>query len=83
VWSEVFAACDDPRVVVRWSDLGALTVDRDLISARAVRVNYQAYDAGGCSNTASMLDGDGVIQVTNAERTVPQGSVLTGFADLS
>jgi hypothetical protein len=83
VWSEVFAACDDPPVRVRWSNLGALTVDGDVIDARAVRVNYQAYEAGGCSNTVSVLDGDGIMQVTNAERTVPQGSVLSGFAELA
>jgi len=83
VWSEVFAACDDPRVLVRWSDFGALTVDGEVVRPGAVRVNYQAYEAGGCSNTASMLDGDGVVQVTNAARTVPQGSVLSGFANLA
>ncbi len=83
VWSEVFAACDDPQVVVRWSGFGALTVDREVVSPGAVRVNYQAYEAGGCSNTASLLDGDGLAQMTNAERTVPQGSVLSGFADLA
>jgi hypothetical protein len=75
--------CDDPQVRVRWSDLQALTVDREVVSARAVRVNYQAYEVGGCSNTASMLDGDGIVQLTNAERTVPQGSVLSGFAELA
>ena len=79
----MFAACDDPQFRVRWSGLEALTVDREVVRARAVRVNYQAYEAGGCSNTASMLDGDGIAQVTNVERTVPQGSVLTGFADLA
>jgi hypothetical protein len=83
VWSEVFAACDDPQVIVRWSGFGALTLDREVLRAPAVRVNYQAYEAGGCSNTASMLDGAGLVQVTNAERTVPQGSVLSGFAELA
>jgi hypothetical protein len=82
VWSEVFAACDDPQVLVRWSGFGALTVDGEVIQPRAVRVNYQAYDAGGCSNTNVLFDGDGIIQATNAERSVPQGSVVSGFAKL-
>ena len=82
VWSEVFAACDDPQVLVRWSGFAALTRDGDQVSPGAMRVNYQAYEAGGCSNTNVMFDGDGIIQATNAERTVPQGSVVTGFAEL-
>ena len=82
VWSEVFAQCDDPRVLVRWSGFGALTVDGDVVQPRAARINYQAYDAGGCSNTNVLFDGDGIIQATNAERTVPQGSVVSGFAEL-
>ena len=83
VWSEVFADCDAPRVVTRWSGLGALTADGEVIRAQAVRTNYQAYEVGGCSNTVSLLDGDGVLQITNADRTVPQGSLLSGFADLA
>ncbi len=82
VWSEVFAACDDPRVMVRWSGFGALTREGEVVHPRAMRVNYQAYDAGGCSNTNVLFDGDGIIQATNAERTVPQGSVVSGFAEL-
>lgn len=82
VWSEVFAACDDPQVRIRWSGFGALTADGDVARPGAVRVNYQAYDAGGCSNTNVVADGDGIVQVTNAERTVPQGSVVSGFAEL-
>ncbi|MGI9648191.1 MAG: hypothetical protein ACR2OI_06695 [Acidimicrobiia bacterium] len=82
VWSEVFAACDDPQVLVRWSGFGALTVDGETVHPRAMRVNYQAYEAGGCSNTNVLFDGDGIVQATNAERAVPQGSVVTGFAEL-
>lgn len=82
VWSEVFAACDDPQVMVRWSGFGALTDTGEVVRPRAVRVNYQAYEAGGCSNTNVLFDGDGIIQATNAERAVPQGSVVSGFAGL-
>lgn len=82
VWSEVFAACDDPQVLVRWSGFGALTRDGETVNPQAMRVNYQAYEAGGCSNTNVLFDGDGISQATNAERTVPQGSVVSGFAEL-
>lgn len=82
VWSEVFAACDDPPVRIRWSGFGARTVNGDVVHPRALRVNYQAYEAGGCSNTNVGIDGDGVIQATNSERTVPQGTVLSTWTAL-
>ena len=82
VWSEVFAPCDAARVAVRWSQFGALTADRQVVAPGALRVNYQAYEAGGCSNTTVQSDGGGIVQMTNAERTVPQGSVTTEFSAL-
>ncbi len=82
VWSEVFAACDDPTVVVRWSGFGALALDGEVVRPGAVRINYQAYEAGGCSNTTVLTDGGGIIQATNTERTLPQGSVLSDFIEL-
>ena len=80
VWTEAFAPCDAPTVAVRWSEFGALTVDRQVVGPGALRVNYQAYEAGGCSNTTVRADGPGILQVTNAERTVPQGTVTTEFS---
>ena len=70
VWSEVFAACDDPMVIVRWSDLrlsdavGATTVVDE------VRVNYQAIGDGGCARTNSTVSADGASfeQATATER---------------
>ncbi|MGI9611128.1 MAG: hypothetical protein ACR2NL_12620 [Acidimicrobiia bacterium] len=82
VWSEVFAPCEAPQVAVRWSAFGALTVDRQVVVPGALRVNYQAYEAGGCSNTNVLADGDGVVQVTNTERTVPQGTVTADFTSM-
>ncbi|MGH9184265.1 MAG: hypothetical protein ACRD0U_00365, partial [Acidimicrobiales bacterium] len=76
VWSEVFARCDDPTVVVRWSGLEARGSDRAGSAVEAVRVNYQAYAQGGCTNTTARADGDGVLQITNVSRDVPQGTVL-------
>src|SRR3954466_5351988 len=42
VWSEVFARCDDPQVVVRWSDFEAVTADGRTIVPDALSVNYQS-----------------------------------------
>jgi hypothetical protein len=80
VWSEVFARCDDPSVTVRWSDLEVATDLRDQIAPTALTVNYQSHADGGCANTTSVLDADddaGVLQITNAERTTPQGATLS------
>ena len=77
VWSEVFARCDDPSVVARWSDF---TVVDELGAQHAptgLGVNYQAHANSGCANTVSVAGTDGgVLQVTNAERVTPQGAVL-------
>lgn len=79
VWSEVFARCEHPSVTVRWSDFEAHTADGAMRRPRGVAVNYQARVAGGCENTTSRLDADdelAVLQITNAGRLVPQGTVL-------
>jgi hypothetical protein len=76
VWSEVFARCDDPCASVRWSDFELLTMSGARTSPSAVRVNYQAHAEGGCGNTTVLSDGDGFLQITNAERLTPQGTRL-------
>jgi hypothetical protein len=76
VWSEVFARCDDPSVTVRWSDFEVLTERGERITPTALVVNYQSPRDGGCANTRSVLDADGMLQITNAERTTPQGALL-------
>lgn len=77
VWSEVFARCDDPSVTVRWSDFEVATERGERITPTALVVNYQAHGDGGCANTTSVLDDrGGVLQVTNAERSTPQGARL-------
>ena len=60
VWSEVFARCDDPSVVVRWSDLSPRPV--------GMRPSYQTHEAGGCANTVSRQAGDAYLQITNTDR---------------
>jgi hypothetical protein len=77
VWSEVFARCDDPSAAVRWSGFVGGTAAGGTVRPRAVAVNYQRVDAGGCSNTSSDPDGSGgFVQRTNTRRTTPQGAVL-------
>lgn len=69
VWSEVFADCDDPPTVVRWSDLTP--------GPRTVRVTYQSHADGGCDNTTTRPDGPAaVVQVTNTSREVLDGTLL-------
>jgi hypothetical protein len=65
VWSEVFARCDDPSVVVRWSDLSP--------PPSSLRATYQSHVDGGCANTQSRRDGDGWVQVTNVARQTQTG----------
>ena len=60
MWSEVFARCDDPSVVVRWSDPNP--------TVRAMHPTYQSHQDGGCANTASTRDGDAWLQTTNVAR---------------
>ena len=76
VWSEVFAGCDAPSVTVRWSGLRAVDASGVVLSPETVQVNYQAAAEGGCPNTTVATDALGVLQITGAERSVPQGGVL-------
>jgi hypothetical protein len=76
VWSEVFARCDDPSVVVRWSRFEATTADGRTLSPDRALVTYQQEAEGGCTNTTVRPDGDGVLQVTGAPREVPRGTVV-------
>jgi hypothetical protein len=65
VWSEVFARCDDPSVVVRWSDLSPAPL--------STRLTYQSHADGGCANTRSEPDGDAWYQRTNVDRQTQTG----------
>jgi hypothetical protein len=68
VWSEVFAACDAPPAKVRWSKLTP--------RPSALRVTYQSYESGGCTNTTSERDGDGFLQRTNTARTIDDRTIV-------
>jgi hypothetical protein len=77
MWSEVFAPCDAPTSVVRWSGMQGTTVTGAVVRPTAVVTGYQAVRDGGCSNTTSEPDGaGGVLQRTNVTRSVPPGAVL-------
>jgi hypothetical protein len=76
VWSEVFARCEHPTSVVRWSELAAVTAGGVDVRPEVVRVNYQSHADGGCDNTTAGVDEIGLLQVTNAGRRVPQDATL-------
>ena len=76
VWSEVFADCDAPSVIVRWSDMRGMDAGGSELKPSGVQVSYQSEGAGGCSNTTVTLQDGGVLQVTGVPRMVEQGSFM-------
>ena len=76
VWSEVFARCEHPSAVVRWSHLRATAASGEELRPQHVRVNYQPRAEGGCDNTSVALDELGILQITATEREVAQAAVL-------
>jgi hypothetical protein len=72
----VFADCDAPSVIVRWTQLSAVSEDGTTVRPGAVTVNYQSHQAGGCANTSVRRDGEGFLQVTNTTRETGQGTRL-------
>jgi len=77
VWAEVFARCDDPGVMIHWSSLEMARAPDAWAPITIVEANYQAFSAGGCTNTTSAAAGDGgFVQITNSHRVNPQGAVL-------
>lgn len=76
VWTESFARCEHPSVVVRWSRLRAVSTGGEELLPQHVRVNYQARSDGGCDNTTVGTDELGVLQVTAEQREVLQGAWL-------
>ena len=71
VWSEVFAACDDPSTEVRWSQLNAVDKKGAAQNARSVSLTYQSFADGGCSNTQTYADGEYFVQVTGLPAARP------------
>lgn len=75
VWTEAFCRCDDPPVLARWSSLRAIANGAE-IPIESVRVNYQSYTQGGCTNTTVRPDDVGLVQITGTEREIPHGRVM-------
>ena len=73
MWSEVFAPCDAPSVVVRWSDPEAVSIDDRTHRPGTCTTSYQRHEDGGCANTESTPDEVGILQVTRSDRTVGHG----------
>lgn len=69
VWAEVFARCDDPPSVARWSDFAALDAAGRTTVPSALRVTYQAHADGGCDNTVVQVDGAVARQLTGQPRS--------------
>lgn len=76
VWSELFIRCDAPPVEVRWSKPEAVSLDGAAMQIGKGRVTYQAYDAGGCTNTTVDTDRVGIVQRTGCKRLIPHDAVI-------
>jgi hypothetical protein len=77
VWMEIFAPCDAPPTVVRWSDLEvADPATGRRAPIRSVRTSFPD-SPGDCTNNDSRLDQYGWLQLTNDQRTSRTGVSLT------
>ncbi len=74
VWSEVFAACSDPPVVVRWSELRGRTATGEEVAPRSVRINFEG--VGACPNSDVRLAAEGIEQISGVPRQARHGAVL-------
>ena len=74
MWSEVFARCDHPSAMARWSRPEWTTVPGGVTSLTRVRVTFPS--GGDCPNTDVGTDGVGIFQRTNTPRTHRDGDVL-------
>jgi hypothetical protein len=63
VWAEVFAHCDDPPTVVRFSDLEVQTASGAV--ARPDRFNQTFPDPRACRNNTIVAEQDGLLFLTN------------------
>jgi hypothetical protein len=77
VWTEAFAPCEGPPVEVRWSNLETAREPGQWERVDTVRTNYQAYSAGGCTNTDLGVVGAQFFQRTATERLTEHGRLIT------
>ena len=76
VWSEVFADCDAPPVVIRWSSPSAVSTAGQFVTPAAVSLSYQSERNGGCSNTSTTIEDGWLVQRTSTERVSGHGARL-------
>lgn len=81
MWTECFAACDDPSISAAWFRPQTMAFDGSIRDIDRVAVNYQTVADGGCSTTNSRLVRDpsgvvGIEQATNVARVTAQGAEL-------
>ena len=76
VWTECFADCNASSAAVAWSGFEATTLSGGIIKPSLAKANYQTHAKGGCANTNSFSEVNGIIQKTNTTRTTKQGSML-------
>ena len=77
VWMEIFAPCDAPTTLVRWSDLAVADEARGLRhQVRSLRTSFPDV-RGACTNNDSRVDDSGWLQLTNDHRTTKTAITLT------
>lgn len=81
VWSEVFARCDDPSVLVAWSDPAGVDLGGGRWRPQTASVSYQTVEHGGCSNTDVLEEGSRLLQRTSTPRLADPGRVLVWGQD--
>ena len=77
VWMEIFAPCDAPTTLVRWSDLAVADEARGAQhQVRSLRTSFPDV-SGACTNNDSRVDDSGWLQLTNDRRTSRTATTLT------
>lgn len=77
VWMEIFAPCDAPTTLVRWSGLAVANEARGVRhQVRSLRTSFPDVP-GACTNNDARVDGSSWLQLTNDRRTTRTASSLT------
>ncbi len=72
VWAEIFAPCEHSPTVARWSDFTLQTADGTLHHPTSVRLTFP----GSCTNTNTVVDGNGVTLQSSVPRVARHGDVV-------
>jgi len=76
MWTESFAACDDPATSIVWSSPAVILASGRATAPDGFLVNYQTVADGGCSTSDSSTNDGAVVQRTGVVRSTPGGSIL-------